>query len=83
MLQVEPKQGKIRVSHFVPLHPQVVTAIRDILDDRQNGENAFEYNSIITWIKRQKIPMSRFNGHFVLGDLRKFAEQHGDIIEWD
>ncbi len=24
--------------------------------------------------------MSRFSGHFVLGDLRKFAEQHGDII---
>jgi len=24
------------------------------------------------WIKRQKIPMSQFKGHFVLGDLRKF-----------
>ena len=27
--------------------------------------------------------MSRFNGHFVLGDLRKFCEQHGDAIGWD
>ncbi len=27
--------------------------------------------------------MSRFSAHFVLGDLRKFAEQHGDIIGWD
>ena len=35
------------------------------------------------WVKRQKIPMSQFNGHFVLGDLRKFAEQHRDIIGWN
>jgi hypothetical protein len=35
------------------------------------------------WMKRQKIPMSHFKGHFVLGDLRKFAEQHGDVIQWD
>jgi hypothetical protein len=27
--------------------------------------------------------MSRFHGHFVLGDLRKFVEQHGDAIGWD
>jgi len=33
--------------------------------------------------KRQKIPLSRTSGQFVLGDLRKFAEQHGDIIQWD
>ncbi len=26
---------------------------------------------------------SRMLSHFRLGDLRKFAEQHGDIIGWD
>ncbi|MGZ4881581.1 MAG: hypothetical protein ACXV7G_11040, partial [Halobacteriota archaeon] len=39
--------------------------------------------SIQMWVKRQQIPMSRFNGHFVLGDLRKFSEQYGDVIGWD
>ncbi|MGZ4950874.1 MAG: hypothetical protein ACXVIP_05420 [Halobacteriota archaeon] len=34
------------------------------------------------WVKRQKIPLSRFRGHFFLGDLRKFAER-GDLIGWD
>ncbi|MGA3359881.1 MAG: hypothetical protein ABSC87_06710 [Halobacteriota archaeon] len=33
--------------------------------------------------KRQKIPLTRFTGYFVLGDLRKFAEQYGDIIQWN
>ena len=27
--------------------------------------------------------MSKFKGHFVLGDLRKFSEQYGDMIGWD
>jgi hypothetical protein len=27
--------------------------------------------------------MSRFKGHFVLGDLSKFAEQYGDVIQLD
>jgi hypothetical protein len=43
----------------------------------------FEYYSFYNWLKRQKIPLSRISGHFLLGDLRKFAEQYGDIIEWD
>jgi len=43
----------------------------------------FGYNSFNQWRKRQKIRLSRISGHFVLGNLRKFAEQHGDVIQWD
>jgi hypothetical protein len=43
----------------------------------------FSHGSFWMWVKRQQIPMSHFKGHFVLGDLRKFAEQHGDVIQWD
>ncbi len=32
---------------------------------------------------RQQIPMTRFEGRFVLSDLRKFAEQHGDVVGWN
>jgi hypothetical protein len=35
------------------------------------------------WVKRQKISLTRAATHFVLGDLRKFTEQYGDIIQWD
>ncbi|MGZ4906289.1 MAG: hypothetical protein ACXV5T_06075, partial [Halobacteriota archaeon] len=31
----------------------------------------------------EKPPLTRITSHFRLGDLRKFAEQHGDIIGWD
>ena len=34
-------------------------------------------------MKRQKIALTSAATHFVLGDLRKFTEQYGDIIGWD
>jgi hypothetical protein len=83
VLLVDLSQDKIRMEHYVPLHPQVVTAVQAILEGRKDDEPVFGYHSFQMWIKRQEIPMSRFNGHFVLGDLRKFAEQHGDIIQWE
>ncbi len=51
------------------------------LDGRNDNKHMFEYYSFYKWIKRQKIPLSRIAGHLVLGDLRKFAEQYGDVIQ--
>jgi hypothetical protein len=83
VLRVEPSQDKIRMEHYVPLHPQVIEAIQPLLDGRQDDELMFQHGSFWMWVKRQKIRMSKFEGHFVLGDLRKFTEQHGDILEWE
>ncbi len=83
VLRVEHYQDKIRLGHEVPLHPCVIKAIRPLLEGRQDSDKAFESISFFMWVKRQKMPMSRFKGHFVLGDLRKFAEQYGDIVQWD
>jgi len=83
VLRVEPSQDKIRMEHYVPLHPQVIEVIQPLLSGRHDDELMFRHGSFWMWVKRQKIPMSRFKGHFVLGDLRKFAEQHGDVIGWD
>ena len=82
-IEVESSQDKIKMQHYVPLHPQVIQAIQPLLDERNDDESMFEYTSFLQWVKREKIPMSHFNGHFVLGDLRKFTEQYGDIIGWE
>jgi len=82
-LLVESSQDKIRMAHWVALHPRVVDAVKPLLDGRRSDELMFTHGSFWMWTKRQKIPMSRFKGHFVLGDLRKFAEQYGDIVQWD
>jgi len=71
------------MQHYVPLHPQVIRAIKPVLERREDSERAFEYNSVVMWVKRQKIPLTRVATHFVLGDYRKFTEQYGDVIQWD
>ena len=83
VLCVRSSQDKIRMEHYVPLHPHVVEVLRPLLDGRADNEMMFGYNSFNMWIKRQKIPLSRVASHFVLGDLRKFTEQYSDIIQWD
>jgi len=31
----------------------------------------------------RKATLTKIQSHFILGDLRKFTEQYGDIIQWD
>ncbi len=71
------------MQHYVPLHPRVIAAVEPSLVGRRDAEIAFEYNSFLMWVKREKIPLSSVHSHFILGDLRKFSEQHGDVIDWD
>jgi hypothetical protein len=71
------------MEHYVPLHPQVVEVLRLLLKGRVDDELMFEYYSFAMWVKLERIPLSRISGHFVLGDLRKFVEQYGDIIQWE
>jgi hypothetical protein len=69
------------MQHYVPLHPQVIEAIQPLLEGKRDDLEMFGYNSLVMWIKRQQIPLTRIDSHFVLGDLKKFAEQYGDIIQ--
>jgi hypothetical protein len=32
------------------------------------------------WLQNLRIPLARCSSHFVTSDLRKFAEQHGDVV---
>ena len=61
----------------------IESAIQPLLDKRGDDDPLFEYNSLVMWVKRQKIPLVRISAHFFLSDLRKFSEQYGDIIQWD
>ena len=67
----------------MPLHPQAVEALKVLVDGRMDDELMFGYSSLAMWVKREKISLKHISSNFVLGDLRKFAEQHDDIIQWD
>ncbi len=84
VLDVLPQQDKIRMQHYVPLHPCVVEAVTPLLDGRNRKDDTriFAHEYFDKWARRKKIPLIH-GGHFVCGDLRKFAEQHGDVIQWE
>jgi hypothetical protein len=82
-IEVKSSQDKIKMQHYVPLHPQVIKAVQPLLEGRSDNDAVFEYTSFLQWVKRAKIPLARITSHFMLGDLRKFCEQYGDFIGWD
>jgi len=83
VVHVEPAQDKIRMEHYVPLHPPLASAIEILCDGREGSELVFILESFRKWMQKQRIPLSRCSTHFVTSDLRKFAEQHGDVIAWN
>ena len=84
VLDVLPQQDKIRMQHYVPLHPCVIDAVMPLLGGRNRKDDTriFAHEYFDKWARRKKIPLL-YGGHFVCGDLRKFCEQMGDILQWD
>lgn len=52
-------------------------------DGRDDNEHTFILESFRKLLQKQKIPLIRCSSHFTASDLRKFAEQEGDIIGWN
>jgi len=82
-VDILPEQDKIRMQHYCPLHPQVVNAILPLLEDPRDSERVFEQLSFQEWLKHTDVRLSHGGARIVNGDLRKFCEQEGDIIQWD
>jgi hypothetical protein len=83
VLDVLPEQDKIRMQHYCPLHPQVVEAMWPLLDGRSDDEPIFEQLAFQQWLRYNEVRLLRSNVRIVNGDLRKFCEQMGDILQWD
>ena len=83
VLDILPEQDKIRMQHYCPLHPQVVEALLPLLDGRRDNELIFEQLSFQHWLRRNEVCLLHRNSRIVNGDLRKFCEQMGDILQWD
>jgi hypothetical protein len=80
VVDVLPWQDKIRMQHYCPLHPQLVEAMLPVLDDRPDDAFAFEQLSFQQWLRYHEVRLLKSNVRIVMGDLRKFAELHGDVI---
>jgi len=83
VVDVLPRQDKIRMQHYYPLHPQVVGAISPMLENRRDDKLIFEQLSFQQWLRRNEVRLLHSKTRIVNGDLRKFCEQMGGILQWD
>ncbi|MEM3927761.1 MAG: hypothetical protein QXT07_02315 [Archaeoglobaceae archaeon] len=92
VLLVEASQDKIRMEHYVPIHPKIIPILAKVVEiKKRNGANfIFDKNSYVHLIKRNPIILKYADlvknpkrKCFSVGDLRKFAEQMADKIEWN
>jgi hypothetical protein len=83
VLDILPEQDKIRMQHYCPPHPYVVEVMAPLLCELSDEELMFKQLSFERWLNQQKVPLLHGSHHFVPGDLRKFCEQMGDILQWD
>jgi hypothetical protein len=78
VLHVLAEQEKIRIEHYVPLHPSVVSAISDVLkhdfNENDDAKPFFIYNSFEKWLERQRIPLPRVRIHPSL------IRSHGSVL---
>jgi hypothetical protein len=65
------------------VHPQLAGFMKILCDGKEGREPIFILESFRKWLQKQKIQLARCNAHFVVLDLRKFAEQQGDIVGWN
>jgi integrase len=83
VLDILPECDKIRIQHWCPLHPQVVEAIKPLLNGQSDDVCIFDQLSFERWLRRQKIPLIHSNAIFKMSDARKFCVQVSDELQWD
>ena len=79
VVDVLPWQDKIRMQHYVPLHPQVMGATLRLLEGRREEERVFEQLSFQQWLRHSDVRLKHGIARFVNADLIKFCEQYGDL----
>jgi integrase len=80
VLTVEAGQDKIRLQHYVPLHPLLLPYIKKVIIGKGDNDTVFDYLGLQRWLKHHTIAMSHTKGKLELKDLRKFFEQKSDEI---
>lgn len=83
VVHVESAQDKIRMEHYVPLHPQPAHVMEILCAGKHVSEHMFMLESFRKFLQKLRVPLTRCKAHFTASDLRKFAEQHGDVVGWN
>lgn len=82
LLDIPPECEKIRMQHYC----RYIAGFRSdnpLLDGRDGNEYIFEQLLFERWLRLNKIPLLNGDKWSLIGDLRKWCEQEGDILQRD
>jgi hypothetical protein len=77
---VNVEQDKIRLQHYGPLHPTLISPIETIITGKRDDELVFDYFGLQRWLKHHPISMCHTKGKLQQKDMRKFFEQKSDEL---
>jgi integrase len=80
VLTIEASQDKIRLEHYVPIHPTLISLLNESIHGRSDSESAFMYTDLMRWLFHNPVTLKQIDGKLELKDLRKFFEQKSDEI---
>ncbi len=80
VLTVKASQDKIRLEHYVPLHPVIIPFLQKIIEKRKDTETFFQHEYFSRWLKKNSISLSKTDDKILIKDMRKFFEQKSDEI---
>jgi len=80
VLTVNAEQDKLRMEHYVPIHPVLIPPIEKVIIGKTNDDLVFDYLGLQRWLKHHPITLTHTKGKLELKDLRKFFEQKSDEI---
>lgn len=77
---MKASQDKIRLEHYVPLHPVIIPFLQKIIEKRKDTETFFQHEYFSRWLKKNSISLSKTDDKILIKDMRKFFEQKSDEI---
>jgi integrase len=80
MLIVRAEQDKIRLEHYVPLHPVIIPYLTEAIEGKGSDQFLFNYEGLKQYLSRHPVNLIHTKGDLQLKDLRKFFEQKSDEI---
>jgi hypothetical protein len=80
VLTVEANQDKLRMAHYVPLHPAIVGSLSMLIASRSDESPMFELFPFQRFLRLNSISLMHTDGKLELKDMRKFFEQKSDEI---
>jgi len=62
VLTVEANQDKIRLQHYVPLHPMLIPLIESLENGKSDESVLFDYLGLQRWLKNHPIALTHSMG---------------------